>query len=310
MATRYGLDKEGSNLAVLCNGFLPQVNRRCPVCAADAPARSIGRFSERTYRRCPKCGVIYMDRTCPPPIEYEREYFFESYKKQYGKTYLDDFDNIKEAGKRRLKIIKPLCQRRDTSLTLLDIGCAYGPFLAAAGEEGFSPSGIDPAEDAVRYVQQELGFPAVHGFFPHSPLPAHNSQLYDVVTLWFVIEHFTDCAAVLAAIRNILKPAGILAFSTPSFSGVSGRSSLRGFLSRSPSDHRTVWSPQMCKKTLALTGFKVKKIVSIGHHPERFPLLGKLAKSKKSPVYWTLLAISKVFKLGDTFEVYAKIMEK
>jgi SAM-dependent methyltransferase len=317
LAVKYGLDKEGSSLAVLCNGFSPQVNRKCPVCTADAPVRSVGRFSERTYRRCPKCGVIFMDRTCPPPIEYEREYFLKKKKKQYGKTYLDDFPNIKEAGKRRLKIIKSLISGRDAKLTLLDIGCAYGPFLAAAAEEGFSPAGIDPAEDAVRYVQQELKFPAVHGFFshsllptPYSPPPTPHSPFYDIVTLWFVIEHFTDCASVLSAIRNILKPGGILAFSTPSFSGVSGRSSLRRFLSAGPSDHWTVWSPRMCKKALALAGFKVKKTVSIGHHPERFPLLGKFAKSKKSPIYWTLLAISKIFSLGDTFEVYAKIMEK
>jgi hypothetical protein len=62
----------------------------------------------------------------------------------------------------------------------------------------------------------------------------------------------------------------------------------------------------MCKKALALYGFKVKKTASIGHHPERFPLLGKLAKSKKSPLYKLLLAISKLFGLGDTFEVYSK----
>jgi len=313
LAVKYGLDREGSSLADLINGFSLQINRLCPVCGADAPSRSIGRFRERTYRRCPKCGVIYMDRTCPPPIEYEREYFFDFYKKQYGKTYLDDFPNIKEVGKRRLKIIKSLSHGRETKPTLLDIGCAYGTFLAAADEEAFSPYGIDPAEDAIRYVQQKLGLPAVHGFFPHSSLLIPNSSsppLYDVVTLWFVIEHFTDCAAVLSAIKKILKPGGILAFSTPSFSGISGRSSLRGFLSASPADHWTVWSVSTCKKALALAGFKVKKTVSIGHHPERFPLLGKFAKSKKSPIFWALLAISKIFSLGDTCEVYAQVMEK
>ena len=288
------------NLAILINNFSPQVNRRCPVCGGAPPERSICRFTDRTYRRCPSCGVIYMDRTCPPPVEYERDYFFDSYKQQYGKTYLEDFPNIKAVGKRRLKIIKSLLSARG-GRTLLDIGCAYGPFLAAAREEGFTPAGIDPAEDAVRYVQQELGIPAVQGYFPQSLIP-HS---YDAVSLWYVIEHFTDCASVLAAIRGILKPGGILAFSTPSFSGISGRSSLRGFLSASPADHRTVWRPKMCKKALALAGFKVKKIVISGHHPERFVLLGKLAKSKKSPLYRPLLAISKLFGLGDTFEVYA-----
>jgi hypothetical protein len=109
----------------------------------------------------------------------------------------------------------------------------------------------------------------------------------------------------LAEINKILKPGSILAFSTPSFSGVSGRSSLKRFLEKSPADHYTIWSPKMCRKALSLAGFKVKKIVISGHHPERFPISGKLAKSKKSPLYWILLAVSKIFSLGDTFEVYA-----
>jgi len=315
LAAKYGLDREQTtSLADLCNKLFPQVNRNCQLCGADVPDRSVARFNDRTYRRCHKCGVIFMDRSCPPPIEYEREYFFESYKQQYGKTYLEDFQNIKEQGKRRLKIINSLLPAKkndDAERSLLDIGCAYGPFLAAAREEGFSPAGIDPSEDAVRYVQKELAIPAVVGFFPEVGSRewgmgnGERSPVYDVVSLWFVIEHFTDCAAVLAAIKKILKPAGIIAFSTPSFSGISGRSSLRRFLSASPADHFTVWSPVMCKKALARAGFKVKKIVSIGHHPERFPLLGKFAKSKKFPLYWPLLAISKIFRLGDTFEVYA-----
>jgi len=307
LAARYGLDKESTGLADLCGGFSPQVNRHCPVCGADAPVNSVCRFNDRTYRRCRKCGVILMDRTCPPPIEYEREYFFESYKRQYGKTYLEDFPKIKAEGKRRLKIINSFlpAKKNGEDRSILDIGCAYGPFLAAAREEGFSPAGIDPAEDAVSYVRQQLSIPAVQGFFPHSPLPIPNSP-YDAVTLWFVIEHFTDLKAALAEVKKILKPGCLLAFSTPSFSGVSGRSSLRRFLSASPADHFTIWSPAMCKKALALYGFRVKKTVSIGHHPERFPLLGKFAKSKKSPLYGSLLAISRLFKLGDTFEVYAQ----
>jgi len=306
-------------LANLLNSFSPQVNRSCPVCGTDTPSRSLARFPERTYRRCSKCGVIYIDRTCPPPIEYEREYFFESYKKQYGKTYLEDFPNLVAMAKRRIRHISQRFHTKNTkrqraqreeksgdSPLLLDIGCAYGPFLVAAKEEGFLPFGIDPAGDAVRYVQETLKIPAVQGFFPNCQLPTTHYLFYDVVTLWYVVEHFTDCLSVLAEIKKLLKPNGILAFSTPSFSGISGRKSLRKFLENSPADHFTIWSPKMCKKALALAGFKVKKIVISGCHPERFPLLGKFAKSKKSPLYWMFLAISKIFGLGDTFEIYAQ----
>ncbi|WP_461247048.1 methyltransferase domain-containing protein [Treponema sp. R6D11] len=305
------LKTKEQSLPNLINSFSPQVNKTCPICGKDTNKHSIARFPDRTYRRCSNCGAIYMDRAYPPPIEYEKEYFFESYKKQYGKTYLEDFPNLIKMAKRRLKIISQVSSRKDTKENryppiLLDIGCAYGPFLAASKEEGYLPFGIDPAEDAVRYVQETLSIPAVQGFFPNYPLSTPNSQLYDVVTLWYVIEHFTDCLTVLAEIKKLLKPGGILAFSTPSFSGVSGRKSLRNFLENSPADHYTIWSPKMCKKALALSGFKVKKIVMSGCHPERFPLLGKFAKDKKSRLYNLLMAVSKILRLGDTFEVYAK----
>jgi SAM-dependent methyltransferase len=133
---------------------------------------------------------------------------------------------------------------------------------------------------------------------------------YAVVSLWYVIEHFGDCVPVFAEIHRLLKPGGVLAFATPSFSGISGRASLRRFLERSPADHWTIWSPALCKKALATAGFTVKKIVNCGHHPERFPLLGKYARTKKSPLYWVFLAFSKLFSLGDTFEAYAMKNER
>jgi spore coat polysaccharide biosynthesis predicted glycosyltransferase SpsG/2-polyprenyl-3-methyl-5-hydroxy-6-metoxy-1,4-benzoquinol methylase len=294
------------SLSGLMNSFAPEINRNCPACGGDCgDIPALARFPERTYRRCDRCGIIFMDRLNPPPIEYDKEYFFESYQKQYGKTYIEDFPNLIATAKQRLTVIKSILPADNGNAPdLLDIGCAYGPFLVAAREEGFSPQGIDPAEDAVRYVTQTLNIPAMQGFFP-LPLFTFHFSFFTCITLWYVIEHFRDCVPVFAEIRKLLKPGGVLAFSTPSSSGISGRSSLRRFLENSPADHRTIWSPASCKKALKTAGFTVKKIVICGHHPERFPLFGKLAKSKRSPLYGLLSAVSRVFGLGDTFEVYA-----
>jgi 2-polyprenyl-3-methyl-5-hydroxy-6-metoxy-1,4-benzoquinol methylase len=211
--------------------------------------------------------------------------------------------------KRRLAEIRKIGSREwgvgSGEPSILDIGCAYGAFLAAAKEEGFSPQGIDPAEDAIRYVTQTLGIPATQGYFP---FPTPDSQLptpgYNVISLWYVIEHFRDCVPALAEIRKLLKPGGVLAFATPSFTGTSGLSSLKRFLENSPQDHWTVWSPAVCGKALRKAGFIVKKIVSSGHHPERFPFFGKFAHNKKSLLYSLLMAVSIIFALGDTIEVY------
>jgi len=325
LALKYNLDHAPrQSLAEFINGITPNVSRNCPVCGSaphgSARAHCAVRFPERSFRRCKSCGIINMSRTNPPPIEYGKKYFYEQYQQQYGKTYLEDFPHLKTMGKRRLAVIKKMMNGgklgtgesdsndadNSNAPLLLDIGCAYGPFLEAAQEKGFSPRGIDPAEDAIHYVTQTLGIPAVQGFFPdpQSPVPSPQSP-YSVVTLWYVIEHFRDCVPVLAEIRKLLKRGGILAFATPSFSGISGRASLKRFLKHNPADHWTIWSPSVCAKALKIAGFTVKKIINTGHHPERFPLLGIFARGKKSPLHRPLRAISKIFSLGDTFEVYA-----
>jgi SAM-dependent methyltransferase/spore coat polysaccharide biosynthesis predicted glycosyltransferase SpsG len=316
IASRYGLDTvPKQKLGDLLAAFTPPLSRGCPACGASFPDSGAGpsrrqtpaRFPGRTYRRCMGCGMIYMLRSSPPTIEYETDYFFGLYKKQYGKTYLEDFPTLIQAGKKRLLVIKRLLNSGEGgggAGRLLDIGCAYGPFLSAAREGGFSPQGIDPAGDAVRYVREELGIPARLGFFPDpSPEDPLKEGSFEAITLWYVIEHFGDLRPVLGEINRLLTIGGVLAFSTPSFSGISGKKSLIRFLEKSPEDHVTLWSPGICRRVLARYGFTLKTIRITGHHPERFPLGNRLRMGGLPWKFFSLM--SRLFGLGDTFECYA-----
>jgi len=321
IAERYGLweDQKETIAAFLCR-VSPRSPLDCPVCKTPRAVPVLARLPEESYRQCPHCGIIYLARLGEPPIEYEKNYFFSDYKKQYGKTYLEDFPGLVEAGKRRLEHIKDILRFTNGKPAILDIGCAYGPFLAAAAQCGFSPAGVEPAQDAARYVKEELGFPCYHGFFPAANpdeirrLANDGEGGFDAVTMWYVIEHFEEVGKVLSEVHGLLKEGGALAFSTPSFSGVSGRKSLASFLKNSPPDHYTVWSPKICAWILRRCGFRLRKIVVTGHHPERFPLIGRFAdKAKKGALYVFfysfLFFISRFFRLGDTFEVYATRMK-
>ena len=352
IAQRYGLvEDQKEDHASFVSNLAPHAPRICPACGKKS-APVIARFGEESYRRCHYCGIIFLLRLNEPPLQYDSDYFCDTYKKQYGKTYLEDFPALKEMSRKRLAIIKkifpakssfvkkrrhpgtigralglnsssvPPCLRErniEVIPSLLDIGCAYGPFMAVAAEDGFIPYGVEPIEDAVRYVKEVLGFTAWQGFFPQA-LPAEyrnplidknavvgDSAAFSVITLWYVMEHFRNLGHMLSEIHRLLKDGGVLAFSIPSYSGISGRKSLYAFLQNSPGDHFTIWSPGICKKILRQYGFKLHKIVITGHHPERFPLLGRFVQpGQKGLLYRLLLLISKVFRLGDTFEAYAK----
>lgn len=264
------------------------------------------RYADRTVRVCSTCGVLYLSWKNEKQKEYGTSYFFDEYKNQYGKTYLEDFDAIFTQGLRRSKIIAGILQKtgyamKDKTL-LLDIGCAYGHFMCAAARQGFSVFGTDIAQDAITYVKDTLFFPAAVSLFPQfDSKMLFAVEQFDVITLWYVIEHFNDLHAVLLKISGLLKKGGVLAFSTPSASGVSRKFSSYSFFKNSPIDHITLWEPKKCAQILSPYGLEVVRILSTGHHPERFPLV------KKMPFLLPILKrVSVIFNLGDTFEVYLK----
>jgi 2-polyprenyl-3-methyl-5-hydroxy-6-metoxy-1,4-benzoquinol methylase len=163
--------------------------------------------------------------------------------------------------------------------------------------------GLDVAQSAVDYVCGELNLPACRApLETFDPMQEFGIDGFDAVTLWFVIEHFDNAGAVLKKLNTLLKKGGILAFSTPSAAGISAQSDPQRFFETSPHDHHTLWSPKTAAAVLSRFGFRVVKIVSTGHHPERFP------EVKKHPHNFltvkTAAVASRLLKLGDTFEVY------
>ncbi|MDR0447884.1 MAG: methyltransferase domain-containing protein [Treponema sp.] len=307
-ARRWGLETTPEKtLAELLPEAKPVIHRNCPLCGIRT-MRVVGRYPGRTYRLC-SCGMINMSRLGLTPVEYNRNYFFEEYQKQYGKTYLEDFTHIQKAGEKRLRFINTLLDIKQNSPNvtkrLLDIGCAYGPFLVAAREQGFDVTGTDPAPDAVEYVKKTLKINAVQGIFPESQAELLTEQKqFDVITMWYVIEHFENSGNALEAVNGLLKMGGVFAFSTPSSAGISRRKNLYSFLEQSPADHWSIWDPRRTAAILRRHGFLLKKRVITGHHPERFPRIlpgfGQLAAMRLF-----CLVISRIFGLGDTFEAYA-----
>jgi 2-polyprenyl-3-methyl-5-hydroxy-6-metoxy-1,4-benzoquinol methylase len=247
--------------------------------------------------------MIYLIGFGREDVRYDEGYFFSSYRKQYGRTYLEDFQSIKNSAALRLKRIRGI---EPPGLRLLDVGCAYGPFLQAASEQGFRAHGLDVAGEAVRYVREELGIPCGEGDFSAEGglEQIQGAELgFDIITMWYVIEHFRNCGAVLRRVNALLPRGGIFAFSTPNAAGISARRNRTRFLKNSPRDHHTVWRPRSTAGILRRYGFQLRRVAVTGHHGERFPWPGALAPD--SAIASGFSALSRLLRLGDTFEAYA-----
>lgn len=320
---------QGLRVSELPLRLQPSGPARCPVCS-ETVNPAVARFSERSYFHCRSCGIFYLVTFGRERTHYDREYFFSEYKKQYGKTYLEDFEAIKGMAYRRLENIRSVLASgrrtaaadsftptvRARSITpsalppapprLLDVGCAYGPFLQAARERGFQVQGLDVSAEAVCYVREELGIPCGLGDFssadPAKAIEGADAG-FDVISLWYVIEHFRDTGRALRRINRLLKPGGVFSFSTPNASGISARKDRNLFFKNSPPDHYTVWPLRTAAPVLARFGLELQKIVVTGHHGERFPWPGQPGRG--SPIATGLSRLSRLLRLGDTFEAYA-----
>jgi SAM-dependent methyltransferase len=294
--------KERVDLAAHLRDLQPWPAGHCPACK-DPLGEALFRNPRKTYLRCRSCGLIRMVRFDGHTNPYTNTaYFFDEYKAQYGRTYIDDIPNIRKAGARRLAIIEDLLDKPAREASLLDVGCAYGAFVAEAQTRGWNPVGSDIADDAVRYVRNTFGVPAFTADFAADVSNGLYPRNLDCLTMWYVLEHFEQLARVLQRTAALLRPGGIFAFSTPSCTGISAKYRPRSFWEASPDDHCTVWDPVNAGGILKRFGFTVQRIVVTGHHPERFP---GIAARPASAGYMMAMAVSRAFRLGDTFECYA-----
>ena len=281
----------------------PSMNR-CPVCGSkNNPA--LYRNPTKTYFHCgsPRCRMVYMVnfREVKSSDIYNSEYFFEDYRKQYGKTYIQDFEHIENMGRTRLNHIGKMASFHRS---LLDIGCAYGPFLSASAERGYECYGIDVIQGGVEYIREH--YPEIHACI--SSIEDFDSSgefqkpSFDIITLWYVIEHFKNLNQILEKIAGLLNDKGILAFSTPNGKGVSAVMDRKRFYENSPDDHYTVWDVRSVRKILKKYGFGKIRIVHTGFHPERIPWKLPFRSFLDRTV---LLRACQIFGWGDTFEIYA-----
>jgi len=99
---------------------------------------------------------------------------------------------------------------------LLDIGSGLGYFLKIAKEDGWLVEGIEPSSAAVRYCYDTFAIRVHEGFLEDF---YGLSGVYDVVTLWDVLEHVYDHIQFLERSIDLLAPGGILVLAIPNASG-------------------------------------------------------------------------------------------
>jgi 2-polyprenyl-6-hydroxyphenyl methylase/3-demethylubiquinone-9 3-methyltransferase len=172
----------------------------------------------------------------------------------------------------------PKARRALAGLAALDVGCGGGLVAEPLARMGAETAGIDAGEAVIAVarahaVQQGLAIDYRAGDV--AALAAAMTAQFDLVTCLEVLEHVPDVPAFLAALRGLLKPGGLLVFSTPNRTPLSwavliaGAERIAGLIPRGGHDWKRFLTPAELTGMMAEARLAVEATRGLSWTPAR-----------------------------------------
>lgn len=108
--------------------------------------------------------------------------------------------------KNKLKLINS----QSSKGRILDIGAGVGDFLSVAKNDGWETIGVEPSDKA-KTIARNKGVSFVEN------LSELESNSFDVITMWHVLEHVPDLENQIKELKRLIKPKGTVIIAVPNF---------------------------------------------------------------------------------------------
>ncbi|GAA4279542.1 class I SAM-dependent methyltransferase [Aquimarina mytili] len=154
-----------------------------------------------------------MLQTSPQPKESELGKYYES------EDYISHTDSKKSFFEKVYHLVKVYSLDKKVKLIsglnkgageLLDLGAGTGDFLAFAQKLNWNIKGVEPNERAKKLAEEK-------GVFLEPDTKSLESEKFDIITMWHVLEHVPDLQLQINELKRLLKPGGHLVIAVPNF---------------------------------------------------------------------------------------------
>lgn len=228
----------------------------CALCGADdsRPDNTVAGF---TLSRCRKCGFVYVNpRYAAADLEklYTRKnsaQLIEHYNHMVSPVMLAQYHE-------RIDLLERLMPTRGR---LLDFACAAGHFFELAGQRGWDAHGADIGE-WTREAAEARGLKNLHvGYLQDLGFPDHH---FDVIHAAQVFEHLEHPGKLLAELRRILRPGGLLYVDVPNYHTLPIMLNRDDFFLNEPPQHINYFTPKTLRALLVRAGLVDVRILTTG----------------------------------------------
>lgn len=221
----------------------------CILCNASK-FRIIHQKDRWKYCRCLNCGLVSL---YPRPTAQE---LIKNYE-DYLPTPSEEIDKWEKMMKQIIDKSADLIEARTNTGRgrLLDIGCGYGFFLKEMKLRGWDVEGVEVSQTGRQYARDKWGIDVYSQPVEDIDIPENS---FDVVTLFYLIEHVNDPLVLLREVNRILRPGGLILLRWPHTTPIVR---ILGPLSRKLDLYHTPYhlydfSPETMKMLMAITDFK------------------------------------------------------
>ncbi|MBI2118358.1 MAG: glycosyltransferase [Elusimicrobia bacterium] len=214
---------------------------------------------------CPRCELAFVAEM---PTEHDLsghydENYFEGDVSKFGYA---DYEKEKKCRMITYAAKKRKIEQLVSSGSLLDVGCADGSFLELF-DSSWKSEGVEISESMVQQISEKKR----KNIFCGDLMKLNGKErVYDVITMWDLIDHVPLPLQVIEKASALLKPGGFL------FLNVGDRNSLFAKLNRKrwyifiPPTHLYYYNKKSIIKLLVEGGFKIIKI----SYPGKYVTLG------------------------------------
>jgi len=140
---------------------------------------------------------------------------------------------------------------------LLDYGCGTGAFLNEMKNAGWHIAGIEPDVGAMDKAIQLTGGNIQSPDF----LASLESERFDAITLWHVLEHVHTLHETINKLKSLLKPGGTLIIAVPNYTSYDARYYKNYWAAYDVPRHLYHFSPMSMQKLISSHGMKLEKIM-------------------------------------------------
>jgi 2-polyprenyl-6-hydroxyphenyl methylase/3-demethylubiquinone-9 3-methyltransferase len=158
---------------------------------------------------------------------------------------------------------------------ILDLGCGAGLVTEPLAEKGFDVTGVDASADVIEAAKAHAATKNIAVKYQHGTAEelVKKKNTFDVVLALEIIEHTANPAAFVQLCRRLLKPNGVVIFSTlnrtpKSFAlGIVAAEYVVGWVPRGTHDWRAFLKPSELANMAEEAGLTVQNICGLTYHP-------------------------------------------